>query len=444
MCIKIILHLTKFPFLVHLYIHKYSRGAAGTKSIAFRKQYGNLVELRSLFVTHVPFIALTATAMPSVERTIVANLKLKTPMKFIASPNRLNIFYTNVHVNNDITKSFRWLVEELKENKLCKRTIIFCHKKEHAQDLFRMFFTEFPEYSGSEHTVNPFEYFHSGTKDYLKEQIVDSFSKSDGIVRILMATSAFGVGVDCKNTSRIIHVGPPIDVDDYLQESGRAGRDGLSSEACLLLHSGYASGRKLSPYMKEYVENRDNCRRTLLMKTFGINDPDKGDICCDVCNEGCSTIPFPCISADTNRTLDKSSKFHPETKDMLMHKLKDYWETTIVHGLSGTNFTSGCPRSVPSELLKNIQNIHSAEDVYLQTSVTDIQIANYVYPIFHQFRDELMFPNQDYEHGLFHGEDAESSSDSDTSISSSDESTDTFEWDSCSIASSGTSSDNDS
>ena len=261
--------------------------------VAFREEYRNLVQLRSLFTRTVPFIALTATAMPHVERTIVSNLHLRNLIRISTSPNRANISYTVVEVSDDIERHFQWLVDELQNDACCERTIVFCYKKDHAQRLVRMFYTKLPQYSGTESDVIPFEYFHAGTRDYFKDKVIDSFATDHGTVRILFATTAFGVGVDCKNTHRIIHMGPPCDIDDYVQESGRAGRDGMPSQACLLLYPCYSSGRSLSPYMRDYVKNEAKiCRRELLMKPFGITKPERITPCCDICDSGCSVMNF--------------------------------------------------------------------------------------------------------------------------------------------------------
>ena len=77
--------------------------------------------------------------------------------------------------------------------------------------------------------------------------------KSDGSVRVVFATTAFGMGVDCKGLYNIIHFGPPGDIDDYLQESGRAGRDNAQSHAVLVLYPKCTSG-KVSKEMKLYAK----------------------------------------------------------------------------------------------------------------------------------------------------------------------------------------------
>ena len=97
----------------------------------------------------------------------------------------------------------------------------------------------------------------------------------------------FGMGVDCRDIRTIIHWGVPSDIEQYVQETGRAGRDGLQAEA--VLHQGKI-GRHTSERMKRYVENNSVCRRALLLGDFLLY-ADKSILkckCCDLCARVCT------------------------------------------------------------------------------------------------------------------------------------------------------------
>ena len=81
----------------------------------------------------------------------------------------------------------------------------------------------------------------------------------------MIASTSFGMGVDCSDIRQVIHWGPPEDLDSYLQESGRAGRDGLGATACLLY--GYA-GKYVTEGMRNYGLNTSVCRRQVLYDKF--------------------------------------------------------------------------------------------------------------------------------------------------------------------------------
>ncbi len=100
---------------------------------------------------------------------------------------------------------------------------------------------------------------------------------------------AFGMGIDCPNVRQVIHYGSPSDVESYVQETGRAGRDGLPSMAVLLTNVGRT--RHMEKSMSEYVTNETVCRRDILFNNFdNYSRVYSGPLClcCDVCAKSCT------------------------------------------------------------------------------------------------------------------------------------------------------------
>ena len=129
--------------------------------------------------------------------------------------------------------------------------------------------------------------FTACTIPSVKDAILESFCKSDGILRVVIATVAFGMGLDCPNVRRVVHWGPSSDIEQYVQETGRAGRDGLPSMASL-----YVTDLRSHPTkecMKEYYKNKDKCRRKMILYHFEQSESQAHDnspslcSCCDVC-----------------------------------------------------------------------------------------------------------------------------------------------------------------
>ena len=140
------------------------------------------------------------------------------------------------------------------------------------------------------------EMYHAGTPASAKEHILTSMATDDADLRILICTVAFDMGGNCKGVRRAIHFGPSKSVELYVQECGRAGRDGLPS-TCVLLYNGLLSSHCDSD-MKQYVRI-EQCRRKWLMDHFGFtgnssNLTMNSHDCCDICANHCKCASENC------------------------------------------------------------------------------------------------------------------------------------------------------
>ena len=126
--------------------------------------------------------------------------------------------------------------------------------------------------------------FTACTIPAVKEEILRSFCSSTGNLRVVIATIAFGMGLDCPDVRRIIHWGPSEDTEQYLQETGRAGRDGEQAVATLYITNLQAAHSYSA--MKEYCRNTTLCRRQLLLNNFdfGSGNADVFECKCKCCD----------------------------------------------------------------------------------------------------------------------------------------------------------------
>ena len=197
------------------------------------------------------------------------------------SPERGNLKYCVQYVDNslDLSVIFSQIINEVKDKKesTC-RTIVYCQTRKQCAILWRVFKLQLGGYFYAYGIESPSNYlvqmFHAGTPDSTKSLILENILQHDGHIRILICTVAFGMGVNCKGVYRVIHFGPSLNIESYVQECGRAGRDGKDS-ICILLHNGFLSSN-CSSDMCEYIAG-DKCRRQQLLKQFPSSSKLKVD-----------------------------------------------------------------------------------------------------------------------------------------------------------------------
>ena len=202
-------------------------------------------EIRSLLPKVVPMAVFTATATKATKQSIidVSGIDISNAFVLEKSPVKENLRFTVKYVGNGIPLSeiFASLVQEIKTNGIeTIQTLIFCQTRNQAAVIWKMFVMELGEklYKDKSEDVKGrlVELFHAGTPKQVKEFILEEMRDGKGHIRILLCTIAFGMGIDCKGVHRSIHFGPSKNVENFLQECGRAGRDGtVSHESCIFV-----------------------------------------------------------------------------------------------------------------------------------------------------------------------------------------------------------------
>ena len=313
----------------------------------FRHSYQKLGDLRSFLPINVPFCALTATASKETRKFVIDSLGLVNVVTISLSPNRNNIMY-HVHrmADGDISVTFEWIIHELRKLKLnTPKKVVYCQSIENCAKLYRLFDMTLKEegYVGPNRKAGSclFAMYHAKITDDQKSAILASFSNPDGKCRVLFATIAFGMGVNIPNIRMIIHYGPSHNIEEYVQECGRGGRDGLQCHALLHTYSGCTRGR-ISDNMKDYCRKTDVCRRRCLFQHFpgDFSLPSIPHECCDVCHSQCLCActcghcicgkGFPCTSCcqcskrcNSNFTLPSIISVGLGEVNMSMHSNND-------------------------------------------------------------------------------------------------------------------------
>ena len=193
------------------------------------------------------------------------------------------------------------LAEELRLLKSAfPKTLVFCSNYDNCSQLYLLlqstlgrYFTDPPGYPNL-HVFWLIEMYTRACLPHMKEKVLSSFSTAGSKLRLVVATTAFSMGIDCADIRRVYHYGPPSCVEQYVQETGRAGRDGLLSQAILLYGK---PGRFAEEEMKLYGENTTQCRQRILFQNFICHDHEVINplcICCDVCARICQCKTCKC------------------------------------------------------------------------------------------------------------------------------------------------------
>ena len=240
-------------------------------------------------------MALTATAPKTLRTEVCHILGMINPSVVELSPDKPNVYLACKEFVS-LMNTFVPVADKLR--KQCTRmgrVIVFCKQIPLCNQIYSLFvyllgdeFTEPPSKPISIPKYRLVDKFTSGTHEGVKKDIVRNFTSPESPLRVVIATVAFGMGIDCPDICQVIHMGPPEDIESYIQQIGRSGRD--MKPSCALMLYGPNLMRNSSDLIKKYCVQNTLCRRNFLYQDFESYKYGSvfGCVCCDVCQKTCT------------------------------------------------------------------------------------------------------------------------------------------------------------
>ena len=337
-------------------------------------------------------MALTATANCTTRALIIDSLEMHGCHEIIHLPNNPNIHYSVMNKPESHMEMLLPLIDGLCQDGIeSERCIVFCQSYDETMALFQSMVLELHKRKslyvcnkeGSSGRIC--DKFDGCTAESTKARIVADFTNPDGFIRVVIATVAFGMGLDSPNIRKVIHWGPPTDVELYVQETGRAGRDKQKAYAILYFHNKDLS-INVQDGMKEYCRNTHLCRRLVLMSEFTKDanfakcDPRT---CCDICTKSCScssciSVLSPssvsCAVRLPNHAATLTKDQQKQLRSVLISSRQEWCRSANTsYLLVGEEIYTGLSDGAIEHIINNLHNVDTEQKLF------DLGIRSYEY-----------------------------------------------------------------
>ena len=239
--------------------------------------------------------------------------------------------------------------------------------------------------------------YHAKTLKRYKERVSESLFDENGVCRVVFASTALGMGVNLRDIRQVIHYGPPRQVEDFVQEIGRAGRVGKPAKSLLFYHGLHL--RKCEQAIKTYAKSEKECLRKLLLSQFTstASEVKEAHDCCIVCHSKCKCLGESCnvevpsllpVKSDAaNYRKPKQRTVQSFQKEELKELLEDY-QQQLNEKCSGfvlsSESTTGFSTKLIQSVLKTCKHIFSIDDV---VELNPVFTRHHALAILHMIRD---------------------------------------------------------
>lgn len=238
-------------------------------------------------------------------------------------PNRENIFYDIIHQRSyDFSKDLQWVVDRLTtEKSSCGKILIFANSIKMVSDIYIFLMNSLGRHAYQEGIIDVkkryVSMYHGHIGKDFANYTIEEFTKTNSTIRILVATIAFGMGIDIGDLHTVVHYGKCQSVVELMQEFGRCGRDGKKSVAIWYPALNSKSDDKSSEVFRKLKTDKTTCIRFELLKELNVNDQDvsayntqsKANPCAKRCISDCTCELCCCCSHCRAQCMCEHRKF---------------------------------------------------------------------------------------------------------------------------------------
>ncbi|XP_057312160.1 recQ-like DNA helicase BLM [Hydractinia symbiolongicarpus] len=372
-----------------MFIYPYLRGASpmSNEDKPFREAFGRISEMRSICRQDLPILALSATVDVDLTQLVIGSCGLSKKLRVISvCSDRQNIRLCVLNISSrENVQCLKWIVDTfLSEVSDTHKVIIYCRSVTlcgfvyyHVRKMI-----ERETLGNGMKSTDLIALFHSGTLEAQKSNVLSALTSDTGTIRLVVATSSLGCGVNMKNVKFVVHYGPAYDTADYCQQVGRAGRniEGL----CHAILYVFPQGRgNVNNSMVSYIQSHEkSCLRTSLYTPFNedgnsVMPLSPGHNCCSFCArkcecDECPLFPFEIVTEEKESKLFGKKiirEVSEDDKQLVKDMLVEYHETICSKPmlLVPGEVMTGLSKSCVNEIVLHLPYINSME--YIQNNL---------------------------------------------------------------------------
>lgn len=312
------------------------------------------------------------------------------------SPDKENMRYiVKKAKDEEIEETLSWLLHDL--NLFCgdmEKTVIFCCSIKECGEIYETFL-----YNLSDEQHCHFAMYHAKTPQRIKDFVLTDFLNPDGVIRLVIATSALGMGVNIPNIRRIVNYGVPKNMESYVQGVGRGGRDGQDVMAIMYYKPHHLC--HIDKVMRSFAKNQEKCRRSYILEFFGEKIKNKTSTslhkCCDICTRSCNcgSCPEEVFKYKCSEISEKDSHYGltrqvtPEEKETFVDVLHDLNEENKKCGsvLGSSSLCNTIDDAVIKDISDDLKHVFSTDYIMNNFPVFNEQLA---YQILSVIKDIFM------------------------------------------------------